>query len=125
MALQPETKFKVNIVRPALNKISNSYFEKIQQVAIHGTPDFLGCVHGYFVALELKKNSLAKLSALQEYTLKRVESAGGIGLVAYPDNWIQCLRFLTALSEEGVILRDQFDIRPFERRFIRQGIRQS
>jgi hypothetical protein len=70
----------------------------VQQVGIVGTPDFLGCVGGAFVAIELKRAAKAHLRPMQKYNLKRIEAAGGFGLVAFPENWQACLEFLQMLA---------------------------
>ena len=68
---------------------------------ILGTPDFLLCVGGIFVALELKKDAKSPLSALQELNLKRIEQCGGISLVAYPENWDDIYDYLRNLAKNG------------------------
>lgn len=88
MAKKPETKFKEK-VRSALETLPNTWCEKIQQVAIRGTPDFLCCVNGSFVALELKKDDKQELDALQKYKLAQIENAGGLGLKITPENWLE------------------------------------
>lgn len=48
-----------------------------------GVPDLLACVNGKFIAIEVKApNGIA--SKLQEYNLKQIQKAGGIGLILYP-----------------------------------------
>ena len=101
MAEKPETIFKRKI-RPHLERLPHSWWEKIQQVGIRGTPDFLGCVNGWFVGIELKAGPSARLAHLQEYKLKQIRKAGGFGLVAYPENWQSILEFLqTIATTEG------------------------
>jgi hypothetical protein len=55
-------------------------------LALVGVPDFLGCVRGRFVAIELKKDKETKPSKLQRYVLEQIRRAGGYGFVAYPEN---------------------------------------
>jgi Holliday junction resolvase len=59
----------------------------IQQVAINGTPDILGCANGIFVALELKASAKSRRSKLQEYNIKKINDAGGFARFVYPENW--------------------------------------
>ena len=81
-----ETKFRENKVTPFLKTLRNTAFFPIQQLAIRGDADFHLCVHGTFVALELKsRGEVAR--PLQEHKHDRVRRAGGVALVASPDNW--------------------------------------
>lgn len=64
-----------------------------------GTPDFLGVVNGWMVALELKATAKDKPTELQVYNLAAVAKAGGIALVACPENWQAVLAFLDNLSK--------------------------
>jgi hypothetical protein len=74
-----------------------SFIEKIQQLAIAGTPDFLCCISGWFVALELKRSAKEKPTKLQQYKLDRISKAGGISLVVSWDNWEKVIYFLEDL----------------------------
>ncbi len=94
----PETRFKIRI-RPQLERLSSSWWVKIQQVGLVGTPDFFGVVGGWAVVLELKAGPKARITKLQTYNLGRINKAGGFGLVAYPENWQAVITFLTALSK--------------------------
>lgn len=84
--MQPETRFK-NRIRPLLKALPNTWLTKTQQRALRGTPDFLMCVNGRFVALELKKSSKEKPDPLQLHNLELIQKAGGVGLVVFPENW--------------------------------------
>jgi hypothetical protein len=97
MGKGPETKFKEKIF-PYLKNLPNSWFTKIQQRAIRGTPDFLGCVNGYFVALELKKDEDEDLDLLQEYNIRNILNAGGCALRVSPENWDEILDILSQLA---------------------------
>lgn len=62
-----------------------AYYEKIHGGSIYqsaGIPDILACVEGRFVGIEVKKESGGKVSALQEFKIKQIESAGGVGIIA-------------------------------------------
>jgi hypothetical protein len=72
------------------------WHEKIQQVALRGTPDILLCLCGFFVALELKVE--AKLEALQVYKLEKIKKAGGIAWEVTPDSWPKQFRELKKLA---------------------------
>ena len=74
--------------------------EKIQQVAISGTPDVLCCINSTFVALELKVE--AELEELQRYKLRCIGDAGGVALEVTPDNWDLTYEFLHCIAVEGL-----------------------
>lgn len=102
MAKKPETVFKERI-QPRLKALKNSWWEKIQQVGVIGTPDILGCVSGIFVALELKKDEKAPIEPLQIHKLKKIEQAGGVAFIVYPENWDEVYAQLQLLAELGEI----------------------
>jgi hypothetical protein len=101
--MQPETKFKIKI-RPFLEKLPNTWVEKIQQRSIRGTPDFILCVGGIFVALELKKSEKDKTTKLQDYKMGQIYDAGGIALKVYPENWEETHEFLVRLSKKKLTI---------------------
>lgn len=82
-----------------LKKLPNSWWESIQQLSIRGTPDIIGHVNGYFVALELKTKS-GKLSKLQRIKLIEINRNKGIAVKVSPDNWTCVYKYLLELSEE-------------------------
>ena len=86
MPQKPETRFKLRVASD-LKKLPRTWFVKIQQVAIRGIPDFLLCINGRFVALELKAHPQAHVSPLQDWTLKEIARTGGIALITFPSNW--------------------------------------
>lgn len=97
MAKKKETVFKERI-RPLLDALPRSWWVKTQMLAVLGIPDFIGCVNGYFVAIELKKDGSSKASAIQEWVLGRIQKSGGIGLVVSPDDWAGTFRMLVDLA---------------------------
>lgn len=103
MAQKPETKFRAKVDK-RLHEVPYSWFESIQQKAIHGTPDKLGCVNGYFVALELKATDEEDLTPLQALKMNRVVAAGGMGVKVTPSNldWvIELLKELAARRQNA------------------------
>lgn len=62
-----------------------------------GVPDILCCCNGRFIGIEIKAPK-GKPSALQIYNLKKINEAGGFGILLYPDqftlfkNFILCLK---------------------------------
>lgn len=97
MSQKPETRFK-NKIRPLLEGLPRTWLAKIQQQTIRGTPDFLLCIGGKFVALELKKSYKEKPDPLQQYTLDKIIEAGGWGIVVSPENWDQIYSSLKELA---------------------------
>ena len=86
MPKKPETKFKEKI-KPLLDALPNTWFVKIQQVAIRGIPDYVMCVNGNFVALELKPSEDIEPDELQKYNLQKIKHANGLAMVVFPENW--------------------------------------
>jgi hypothetical protein len=71
----------------------------IQQVAMRGVPDRLGCIRGKFFALEIKtskENADKKTgtTALQRYNVDKINRAGGFARFIYPENMEDVLRDL-------------------------------
>jgi|TARA_R100000664_G_scaffold20397_1_gene29589 hypothetical protein len=92
MAKKPETIFKEKVLEE-LREIKNSYWIKIQQVALKGVPDILGTINGRFIALELKIEG-DKADKLQEYVLQEIDKSGGIALVVNPNNFEQAKNYI-------------------------------
>lgn len=84
MSKKPETLFKERLQRQ-LDMIPRSFWIKVQQQTIRGTPDILGVVNGRMVALELKVGR-NKADKLQVWTLQKIKQAGGFTAVVHPDN---------------------------------------
>lgn len=99
MGKKEETKFKERI-QPKLRALPRTWCKKIQLVGLRGVPDFLLCVNGVFVAIELKVDS--PLEELQKWNLEEIRKAGGVGLVVTPDNWDLAYDFLKTLALEGL-----------------------
>ncbi len=97
MAAKPETVFRAK-ARKRLDMIPNSFWESIQQKTINGTPDILGCVNGFFVALELKATPNDEPTALQKLKLQRIVDANGVAFVLHPGNLEVTLELLNNLA---------------------------
>ncbi len=97
---KPETKFRAKL-RARLELVPNSFWESIQQKTIQGTPDIIGCVNGFFVALELKATPSASASALQLLKLKRICNAGGVGYLVHPENMENTLELINHLGGQN------------------------
>lgn len=96
MSQKPETVFQRRVL-DRLRTIPDSWWEKIAQVSIRGTPDIIGCVRGHFVALELKRAPNAKIDQLQLHKLDKIEEAGGLALVVNPENFEEVFKRLMDL----------------------------
>lgn len=83
--MKGETQFKERFA-PHLKCIPFSYWIKTQMMSVLGIPDYLGCVQGRFVAIELKRDAKEKPTRLQRYVLDKIEEAGGLVFVAHPQN---------------------------------------
>ena len=92
--MQPETKFKIK-VQKRLREIPGVYAVKIQQVALRGIPDILGCYKGKFFAFELKvPPNKVKAGSLQEHNLELIKKSGGFAKEVTPQNFEQTLKEL-------------------------------
>lgn len=97
MSKKPETIFKERALEK-LRAIPGSYWIKIQQKSIRGTPDVFGCYHGLMVAIELKTD-VGVTDPLQEYELKRWGRAGAMTLVSSPSSLEKDLETIMAIPD--------------------------
>lgn len=51
-----------------------------------GIPDILACVNSYFVAIEVKATH-GVASELQKYHVRKINAAGGLAIILYPQDW--------------------------------------
>ncbi len=101
MAKQKETKFKEKI-RPDLEAVPLSVWIKTKEKSLRGVPDFMACINGWAVVIELKtdeKNS--KVDKLQEWRLRKWRFAGAKTYVLRPSNAEEVLAELHQLSKGG------------------------
>ena len=94
---KPETLFRKQVTK-FLNRLRGVVIFPIQQVAIRGTPDFLLCLRGKFVALELK-SAKGTSARLQIYFREKINKSGGIALEVKPENWEEVKTLLTKISQ--------------------------
>lgn len=94
---KPETSFKEKVM-PVLRTLPNSYWDKIQQLSKHGTPDIYGCIHGQFIAIELKASAHDEADPMQLHRLQQVADAHGYGFVVYPENFAATYNFLKKIA---------------------------
>lgn len=81
-----------------LKVLPNSHFCAIQQTALRGTPDYLGCVRGRFVALELKRHATAPRSPMQVYNIGKFKDLGGFAEFVFPENWESIKGYLIEMA---------------------------
>ena len=65
-----------------------------------GIPDLILCVHGYFVAVELKAEH-GTPSELQLYTIRQIQDSGGFAIVLYPSGFDQFVDFIHDLKQDN------------------------
>ena len=75
----------VDNIRKALNKLPGTKAIKVHGTPYMkaGTPDILGCSHGQFFALEVKRDETKKPTALQERQLFEWQEAGAKAAVVW------------------------------------------
>ena len=104
LAKKPETNFKDNKVRPFLKSLPNTWFFKTNERAVRGIPDFILCINGMFVAIELKKDKASEPDELQKFTLKKIKDAKGISFVTCPEDWLVHSKVLTKLAGNSTLM---------------------
>jgi len=97
MSKKAETLLK-DRVRLQLERINKCSIIKIQQVVIRGDPDFVLCVNGFSVWVELKRNRKEKADPLQHYKLEKHLRDGGYSFILHDENKDAIMQFLTMLS---------------------------
>lgn len=98
MSRQLESIFK-DVARADLKMLDNIWFFKSNEVAVHGILDFIICLNGYFISIELKKDEDSDPDPLQLYTLHRIQKKGkGVSIVAHPKNWASVLSYLRSID---------------------------
>lgn len=88
------------VVLRDLKQIPNLYCHKAMAGSIRGIPDIIGCVNGMFFGIELKRSKTTKADKLQIYTGMQIAKAGGLALVAYPENWDKIKEILQRYAGE-------------------------
>ena len=86
-----ESSFKQK-VRERLSRVPGLYYFVKEALALRGIPDIIGCYQGGFFAWELKRSKAeAKKKTgrivLQRLIIERINSAGGLGAIVYPENF--------------------------------------
>ena len=89
MARRAEAVLCEKIMRK-LRKIPDSFWERVEQQAVRGTADIVGCLGGVFYWIEVKtkfSEKLDKREKLQQYKAGQVLEAGGAVLLLDSGNW--------------------------------------
>ena len=63
-----------------------------------GVPDIICCVHGLFVAIELKTDH-GRVSKLQSYNIKQINASGGVGIVLRPKQFKAFKQWIKEVKE--------------------------
>lgn len=95
--MKKETTFKIKVLNDLeeFKRLGTAWFYKTQEVSRRGVPDIVGCFGGTFVSMELKVDS--PIDPLQQYTLDRIEKAGGKAWIVTPTTWSAYLKKLKNL----------------------------
>jgi Holliday junction resolvase len=82
MATQGESRLQRRIQEALTRTFPGCYVIKVHvsEFSAAGTPDLIACIHGYFIALEVKVPGETP-TELQDYTLKCIRAAGGAATV--------------------------------------------
>lgn len=67
-----------------------------------GIPDILCCCKGHFLGIELKA-STGKPSELQLYHLNKIDEAGGLGILLYPEDFQTFKRIIRNLPKTNIV----------------------
>jgi len=95
--------------------LKHAKFHKIQQTTIRGTPDFLGGVNGYHIALELKKDEHTYPDPLQSHVLHTIREVGaGLTFVPHPGNWDLVYGVLEDLADGSMTMNDVKEMVEYE-----------
>lgn len=70
-----------------------------------GVPDLLVCCNGRFLGIELKASN-GKASDLQLWNVRKINEAGGIAFVLYPDNFDYLKELIYELKENPNVKLD-------------------
>lgn len=73
-----EKELQARIIR--LLKSNGAYVCKVNLSSRNGVPDLLCCLRGRFIGIEVKSEQ-NKPTPLQEFNLRKITQAGGVGVV--------------------------------------------
>lgn len=96
-----ESKFQ-KIVTNRLDELGKDcWYEIIQALTIRGIPDIIGCYKGKFFGWEIKRSEAEARKktgriVLQKHRIRKIQQAGGVGRVVFPENLEDCFQELLA-----------------------------
>lgn len=96
MTKQPESRLQLKIRKALELEFPGSFWRKIHSSEFQsaGIPDLVGCVEGYFFALEVKMPD-NKPTPLQRAVMQKIRDAGGYaGAVYSPEQAVGDVRFV-------------------------------
>ncbi len=64
-----------------LDSFQNAWIYRSTDTFRVGIPDFLVCINGFFLAIEVKADESTPLRKIQEYELNKIKESNGITLV--------------------------------------------
>lgn len=67
-----------------------------------GVPDILACVDGHFLGIEVKASN-GKPSPLQIHNLRKIDDAGGYGILLYPDQFNEFKYLVMCLMDDNKV----------------------
>lgn len=73
-----------------------------------GVPDILCCCNGHFIGIEVKAPN-GKPSPLQIHNLKKIDEAGGFGILLYPKDFETFKKFINYMTESMMISLDCYE----------------
>ena len=73
---------------------------KVVNATTSGHTDITCCVNGIFIGIEVKRTR-GTVSALQEYTHKRLFRAGGLALIVRPDDFDSFKQLMVMIKLKG------------------------
>lgn len=84
-----------------MEALPSTYVMKTQELSKRGILDVIMCVNGLFVAIELKKDMKENPDSLQRWNMQKIGAAGGISILAYPENWDTVYEIVSDIAHRG------------------------
>lgn len=107
--MSSEADFKKKLMKK-LRAINGVWCESINQIAISGTPDIIGCYRGRFFAIECKRDGASRVAEIQEYTLERIRGAGGMAFIWHPGNYEAMFEDFFRAKPREIVKRGQIRV---------------
>lgn len=86
-----------------------------------GIPDILCCCNGRFIGIEVKAPK-GKPSLMQLYNLKRIDEAGGFGILLYPKMWNDFKLFLENPANRANWYKKNLELQEeWEKKLMKEG----